>query len=41
MYVKHVLSILTKETIFDILLFIFIVFYYKQKTILVMRNNVH
>lgn len=38
MYVKHVLSILTKETIFDILLFIFIVFYYKQKTILVMRN---
>lgn len=41
MYVKHVLSILTKETIFDILLFIFIVFYYKQKTIQVMRNNVH
>lgn len=40
MYVKHVLSILTKETIFDILLFIFIVFYYKQKTIQVMRNNV-
>lgn len=33
MYVKHILSILTKETIFDILLFIFIVFYYKQKTI--------
>lgn len=41
MYVKHVLSILTKETIFDILLFIFIVFYYKQKTIQVMHNNVH
>lgn len=41
MYVKHVLSILIKETIFDILLFIFIVFYYKQKTIQVMRNNVH